>query len=496
MNIFRKSLRSKLIGVFLLPTFVSMVLYGFLAYFATRHGLEDELGKRLVAVGQTLSAQWSEGFDADQIARLDPSKQRVISRLQAELTATQTRTDVRRIFVFDANSRSLVDSEASVAFGARLYELEAHRSEVQRVFERGAASTSVLFAGQDGVLYKTGFVPITSEGEVVAAVGVEASASYFDLLTNFASALTILAILALLLIVVVATVFSRRLVAPINNLVEAAHRLGRGELHEPVAASGGGDEIAFLSRAFEEMRTDIVDRDATMQLMLSGIAHEVRNPLGGMELFCGLLREDLIDAPPSSSQADMLDKVGKIQRELTYLNQVVNDFLDFARDAPLECERFSATTFVAEVHELLGGEVLEQGAILEVDAEDDVELTADRQKLRRALINIVRNAAQAGAPTIRIRAYADGAQRVLDVVDDGPGIPADKLEEVFAPFVTTKEKGSGLGLALTRRIVEQHHGEISLTSEVGRGTTVRFTLPFDTSIEATKSTAIPEGWLG
>lgn len=494
MKIFRQSLRSKLIGVFLLPTFVSMVLYGFLAYFATRHGLEDELGKRLVAVGQAVSAQWSEGIDADQLARLDESKQRVISRLQGELIATRDRTEVRRIFVFDANSQSLLDSEPNVAFGSRIYELEPHRREVRQVFDHATASTSVLFAGEDGVLYKTGFVPVTSEGQVVAAIGVEASASYFDLLTNFASALTFLAILALLLIVVVATVFSRRLVAPINNLVDAAHRLGRGELHEPVAPSGGEDEIAFLSSAFEEMRRDIVQRDDTMQLMLSGIAHEVRNPLGGMELFCGLLREDLLDSD-SPAQNDMLDKVGKIQRELTYLDRVVNDFLDFARDVPLECERFDAASFVDEVRDLLGGEVFDGGATLRVSAGDEVELTADRQKLRRALINIVRNAAQAGATTIDVDVTAAGDDRILTVTDDGPGIPAERLEEVFAPFVTTKEKGSGLGLALTRRIVAQHRGTMELTSEVGSGTTVRFVLPFDESLEASAA-AIPEGWLG
>ncbi len=497
MKIFRQSLRSKLIGVFLLPTLVIVALYGSLAYFASRQGLEDELGERLVAVAQTLSAQWSEGFDAKQIARLDETKNRVISRLHDELVTTCQRTGVRRISVFDGEFRSLVDSDPAVEFGAKLYELEPHRGEIRRVFDAGDPAVSVLFSGPDGLLYKTGFVPVTSEGAVVAAIGVEASASFFDLLTDFASVLTILAVLAIFLIVLVASVFSRRLVEPINRLVEAARRLGRGDLDAPVEVGEGEDEITFLSYAFEDMRQDIVGRDAQMQMMLSGIAHEVRNPLGGMQIFCGLLMEDLRAGGLETEQLEMIDKVGKIQRELNYLDSVVNDFLDFARNAPLELERFAAPSFVEEVDELLRAEAVDGGCALQSHAED-VELTADRQKLRRALINVVRNALQAcgegGEIHVSVTASGDGG-RVVEVRDNGPGIPAEKLKEVLAPFFTTKEKGSGLGLALTQRIMEQHDGTIEIISTPGSGTAVRFILPFDDSVEG-PSANVPEGWLG
>ena len=499
MKIFRQSLRSKLIGVFLLPTLLIVALYGSLAYFASRQGLEDELGERLVAVGQTLSAQWSEGFDAKQLARLDENKGRVIARLHQELVTTCERTGVRRVAVFDRAHRSLVDSDPAVEFGAQLYDLEPHGAEVRQVFAGGTAQVSVLFSGPDELLYKTGFVPITSDGEVVAVIGVEASASFFDLLTEFASVLTGLAVLAILLIVLVATVFSRRLVAPINRLVEAARRLGRGEFHAPIPTSEGEDEIAFLSQAFEDMLQDIVGRDAQMQMMLSGIAHEVRNPLGGMELFCGLLVEDLKADTSQPEHLEMIEKVGKIQRELSYLDRVVNDFLDFARNVPLELERFDARTFVVEVDDLLRGEVVDAACTLEIEAQD-IELTADRQKLRRALINIIRNALQAcsvdGNGEIRVSVgVTDDGQRVIEVRDNGPGIPTERIDEVLTPFYTTKEKGSGLGLALTRRILEQHRGTLEISATPGGGATVRLVFPYDPDVAAVPS-SIPEGWLG
>lgn len=503
MKIFRQSLRSKLIGVFLLPTLVIVALYGFLAYFASRQGLEEELGKRLVSIGETMSAQMSEGFDAKQIARLDETKVRVISRLREELQKTRATTNVRRIFLFDRDHRLLVDSatDASadeVAFGQRLYELEPHRAEIERVFRDAKPATSVLFQGPDGLLYKTGFVPITSDNEVVAALGVEASAEYFDLLTDFASVLTILALLSIFLVIIAGTVFSRQLVRPINSLVRAAERLARGDWEEPVRSAPEGDEIAFLARSFEDMRRSIVSRDNQMQMMLSGIAHEVRNPLGGMELFCGLLAEDLREGD-AGSRAEMLEKVGKIQRELDYLERVVTDFLDFARNVPPDLERFSAEDLLADMEDLLSGEVTDAGCTLEVTCDPpDVELTADRQKLRRALINVVRNAYQAcgAGGAIRVKVEADGLDsRRIVVEDNGPGIPADQLEEVLTPFFTTKEKGSGLGLALTARILEQHGGSLSVSSDDGAGTAITFSLPFDDSLQPV-ATEIPEGWLG
>ena len=310
---------------------------------------EEELGRRLVSIGQVLSSRMSEGIDASQIARLDKTKQRVLSRLRADLQQAKAATGVRRIYLFDRSHDLIVDTAADHVFGQRAYELEIHNVEIERVFEHGTPAASVLFEGPDGLLYKTGFVPVTDEGVPIAALGVEADADYFELLTNFASVLTVLALLSVFLVILAGTVLGRRLVEPINRLVIAAERLGGGQLEEPVQGTGGADEIAFLGQAFEEMRQRLVSRDRQLQMMLSGIAHEVRNPLGGMELFCGLLTEDLRQLDLGGDEAHMLEKVARIQRELDYLEAVVTDFLDFARKAAPDRERFRADTFMADI---------------------------------------------------------------------------------------------------------------------------------------------------
>lgn len=502
MKLFRTSLRNKLIGVFLVPTLVIVLLYGLLAHFAARQGLEDELAKRLVSIGQTMSADMSESIEAAQIARLDADKRRVLERLRQKLSDARERTEVRRLFIIDRDLASLVDTRSDIAFGQQLYEVGADRLEIGRTFEQAEPTTSVLFKDEEGTFYKTAYVPITQDDEVVAALGVEASAQYFDLLREFTSVLTGLGAVGILLVIVAGTLFARALVRPVNRLVDAAVRLGRGRFEEPVAAAEGAggrdDEIAFLAQSFEEMRQNILSRDRQMQMMLSGIAHEVRNPLGGMELFCGLLREDLEAEPDGPDTRAKLDKLDRIRRELNYLEKVVKDFLDFARRVPIQLERFDGREFADEIRGLLRGEAAAGDCRLQVEVADGVELTADREKLRRAVINLVRNAYQAcdggGRVAVEIGETDDGLREVR-VCDDGPGIPTDKLDEIMTPFFTTKEKGSGLGLALTRQIIEQHHGTMQIDSEAGAGTTVRLIIPFDPDVEPVEP-EIPEGWLG
>lgn len=506
MPLLRSSLRNKLILVFLAPTALILSMYGVFAYAVSRSGLEDELGLRLLAVGQTLSSQLSGGVQAAQLERLDTTMERVITRQRARLEAVRVQTQVRRIFLFDRELKSLIDTREQVTLGQRLYTLDADRLEIERAFATGAATTSILFTDEDGTRYKNAYVPIFLDEErtqVVAVLGVEASASYFDLMTNFASGLALMGVFGLLLVVLVGVLFARRLTEPLNTLVDAAQRLGQGRLDDPVIELRPDmqpqDEIQFLARAFEEMRLNIVSRDQQLQMMLSGIAHEVRNPLGGMELFCGMLHEDLVEEQGDPNAAAKLDKVERIQRELGYLAKVVNDFLDFARHQPLEPERISALALAQEVHNLLFGQLLETGCELQVQVEpSELELTGDPERLRRAMINAVRNAYQAspqgGVITLSVHATSFDMRRIT-IADHGAGIPPEQLQEILTPFFTTKEKGSGLGLAMIQKVVEQHGGLLTLESALGEGTQVHLDLPFDPEIKAVEA-AIPEGWLG
>jgi len=199
--------------------------------------------------------------------------------------------------------------------------------------------------------------------------------------------------------------------------------------------------------------------------MLAGIAHEVRNPLGGIELFGGLLQEDLPKDDPRRAHVD------RILRELDVLAAVVNDFLEYARVREPEPREVEAAELLHRARELAvtGAAQPEAQVQVEVEAEPG-QLRADPDRLGRALLNLVRNAVQAASPQGKVRCearFASGAC-VFTIDDSGPGVPEERRHQIFEPFFTTKQKGTGLGLALVKTAVTDHQGDIWVeTSPLG-----------------------------
>jgi len=204
-------------------------------------------------------------------------------------------------------------------------------------------------------------------------------------------------------------------------------------------------------------------------MMLAGIAHEVRNPLGGLELYAGLLRDAL------ASQPERLEEVARIEREVGHLKAVVNEFLEFARRPALRPEAIPLRPLFEEIRELAS---VPGGATVTVDAADGLAVRADAAQVRRALLNLARNAVTAArGGHVQIAAAALGERIRLEVRDDGPGVPADLREKIFTPFFTTREKGTGLGLAFVREIARDHDSEVVVRDAPGGGSVFSFDLP-------------------
>ncbi len=153
---------------------------------------------------------------------------------------------------------------------------------------------------------------------------VEASADYLTSLARFRRWLAGAGALGLGIIVLLTALMARRLTGPLGRLAGAAERIGRGDLEAAVPVETR-DEVGQLAARLDEMRAALRARDERLQMMLAGIAHEVRNPLGGLELYAGLLREGL------AGQPDRLAEVARVEREIGYLKNVVSDFLEYAR---------------------------------------------------------------------------------------------------------------------------------------------------------------------
>ncbi len=298
---------------------------------------------------------------------------------------------------------------------------------------------------------------------------------------------------------VVALLLSMYLTRPLESLGAAARRIARGEHPEPaggMALAGGrspaarGDEIGALVEAFEHMEQSIRERMEAAQRQLveaerfaamgktsAAIAHELKNTLNGLGMAVELILED-----PSSPRVARLRP--QVIAEIARLRDVIDSLLSFSRTPRLAPTNEDLTQVVRRAVDTLSDVVADRGAAVEVEAPAALLLVCDGHKIQGVVVNLVKNAAEAGR-NVRVRVVADDGRAVVEVADDGPGLSEDARRHLFEPFFTTKPNGTGLGLPTSLRYVEAHGGTLEAIAPAGRigpeskmsGALFRMTLP-------------------
>ncbi len=309
-----------------------------------------------------------------------------------------------------------------------------------------------------------------------------------------------------------ATVIAQRLLAPIRILTDGVKAVAAGDLSRKVDVRSG-DELGLLAREFNAMaasldrqRSDLLraERLAAVGRISAQITHEIRNPLNAIGLNAELLAEEVerlegrragpapvpAGGSPAPATADPRDEVAPpseirtlalaIGREVDRLGAVTEDYLRFARLPRPVFEREDVNEILAGVADFLRVELAAARVELRLDLAGGLPaVRADEGQLRAAFMNLLRNSREAmpagGVVTLTTRRGPEGIE-VL-VRDTGGGIPAQALPRIFDPFYSTKERGTGLGLAFAQQVVQEHGGTIVCESVVGGGTVFTVKLP-------------------
>jgi signal transduction histidine kinase len=232
-----------------------------------------------------------------------------------------------------------------------------------------------------------------------------------------------------------------------------------------------------------EERLHFAERSTAMGRLASAVAHEIRNPLNFMNLSIDHMREKL--APEDVARHEAFDRIlGNVKAEISRLNRLVGNFLSFGKPMRLDTRPCRVDAVLREVAELVDHKARDQGIALEIDTEADFpEVLADPELLKTCFLNLMINAVDAmpkgGVLSVKaLRERDTGGEVVLvTVTDTGQGMTAEEIRTAFEPYFSTKETGLGLGLALTRKIVSDHGGSITLESAPGAGTHARIVLP-------------------
>jgi two-component system NtrC family sensor kinase len=327
--------------------------------------------------------------------------------------------------------------------------------------------------------------------------------------------LFITAVLALLLFAVFWWVASRRVVRPVEALVQATRRVAHDELETEIHGDFRG-ELGLLAASFNEMTRSLARVEGEFQALnqqlehkvgertaelraaqdtlvrteklsslgklSASIAHEINNPLAGILTFAKLMIRTIEHGPVGEAERRTLVKqLALVQRETERCSAIVRNLLDFARERPMQLKEVDANHVIDEVLQLVSNQVAIQGVTVERDLATVPKVLGDFGQMRQAFVNIVINAIEAmgkgGHLRITTRPLPADGMVEMAFQDNGPGIPPELMQKIFDPFFTTKEKGTGLGLSVVYGIVERHKGKVTVDSEPGKGTRFTIRLP-------------------
>ena len=243
------------------------------------------------------------------------------------------------------------------------------------------------------------------------------------------------------------------------------------------AAAGAGAAAAWARRRRERSDRALRSRHEQEQAALvgtiaSGIAHEIRNPLSTLRMNLQLLREDWAD-PITEREQKGRRRIDVLLRETERLESVVSDFVRFASGHALRLERTDLNQLAGELLDFLAPQAERARVRLVRELHRPLAaVEADPNLLRQAVVNLLVNALQAlpQGGEIAVRTREDGPWVKLEVADTGPGIPPEHLEKIFNLYFSTKPGGTGLGLPMVKKIVEEHKGTVDVQTQPGRGT--------------------------
>lgn len=411
---------------------------------------------------------------------------------------TRTPTAVQPVLVDVSSASGLTQAPAIVTARAIDYgERRVWAIGGVRVGEAHAAALARLTGAS---------VEITSVGSPVAAVGDERAgvlrrrtlgevaqvtfrfsrADFFATRRQVLRGFLALALIGLLLSVALGFVVSARVSRPVDALTGAARQIASGAPGVLVETRGATGELRDLIDTFNRMTVDLKaatdrlvasERVAAWQEVARRLAHEVKNPLTPIRMSLETLRAATQRGPLDERFRVLFDESSRVVlEEVDRLKRIVDEFSHFAR---LPRPTLAELDLGATIAPLMALYSPHDGLRYDVRLASGVRARADKDQLAQVLVNLVKNAEEAmpegGLVTVRVRAAETGA--ILEVEDEGPGVPAELKDRLFEPYVTTKPQGSGLGLAIASRIAREHGGELSVHDAPRRGAVFRLTLP-------------------
>lgn len=341
----------------------------------------------------------------------------------------------------------------------------------------------------EGSITRISEVPLEHAGHRLVLTLRSTTAAQVEILRAFTDRYVLALTLVFVFTLVLMVYFIAKALRPLNDLSRSCAAISHGDLR-PVRSPGATGEILALENTFNEMVQSLREKErmetqlrqaqrlTALGNLAAGIAHDVRNPLNAIKL----LSSHALDGIRGTENTAAVRPLETIRDEVNRLEEIVSNFLSLAKERELALEPHVIDPLLEECLRLFQKDAEGRGVKLtgELRAGNTV-LMLDPKQFTRAVLNVLLNALEACPPGGRVRLFSRVTDRACEVEirDDGPGLDREAAERVFEPYYTTKPGGTGLGLSVTRGIIEEHGGRIALSGAPGEGCQVLVTLPLD-----------------
>ena len=453
-------------------------LVGFSSYTYIQSRLKLSVSGQSIALATHLAGRLQPLVPKSALVSPEQKLEPALAAALDEAVKDQLAEDV---VLINGDGVVLADSTGEALPGSKVHGWSA---EMPALLKSAGSVALEPVQGSFGVWHQSVFIPL--RGGTLMELRV--NPTYLRTLREFSNFSILAGSLGLLVSLVVGLVLAGRILRPVTWLEQAAHRAaqghaaealpdGDGELDQAARNVAGSLEQLLSQQIQAKLRKEHAEQryDEARQ-MAAGIAHEVRNPLGVLQGQLDLLGRHLGEGHAG------LQQLQRSRQQLHELDSIVTRFLELSRVPRLETKPLELGPLLEALRYDLEQTPAAQGHPILVIAEAGLIVQGDEALLKGALLNLGQNSLQAMGPTgqLSLSASRQGAEARVSIVDQGPGFSPDALGRLFQPFFTTKPQGSGLGLALARRTVAAHGGDLSAANAAHGGAEVTLTLPLAT----------------
>ncbi|MBD3225637.1 MAG: HAMP domain-containing protein [Caldithrix sp.] len=458
----KMTIKFKIIIVF---SFIVIVLVGLTTYISYNfvknlyvEQLNDQVELLVEMAGQEIDTKYLSFIEGEE-------KNLAYRHYRKKLSNITQRMELSNAFLFNRKYEII----ASVKSDISTPKLKINRSEIANT-SINQISMSLPFKGHDGQWYLWAFHRLAPN----YYLGIQENVNRLAKLDYLAYLFLFIAIVAILITFLAGWILARSIAQPINRLVQFSQTTGSGQFRIP-PPKGIYGELNILSNALVKMRDNLAEHQKERERILAQIAHEIRNPLGGIELMVGLIKEDV---KKDSKHAEYLNKINS---EIQGLKQQITAYLHYSRPVQANPEKIDLEDMCTELRTIFAKQ-LEKKNINLICNNQYQNIVFDRQHLKQVLMNLIQNSFDNmnGSGNMIIESFKNGSAIGLTISDQGPGISEDHIPYLFNPFFTTRKNGTGLGLAISQRLCQENQANLTVKNNASKGCT--FTIIKSTDI--------------